>query len=153
MLAIVVGTGAAAAAPTAPNDGTLILKNGVGRFVFNGKGAVIGRFDAGKVTIKDPNPNDGTGPIVWGADAETSINDKTTLYKGVDIRFRIIGGKSVVTVNGAGIKLSAIGTGTITLEGRGTFDDGSYALNGGPQQDMPLFAETFQLAATSPPGG
>ena len=50
------------------NDGALSVKNADGRVVIVGKGAVIGRFDKGQVTIKDPNPNDGTGPIVTGAD-------------------------------------------------------------------------------------
>jgi hypothetical protein len=153
MLAALVGTGAAAATPAAPNDGTLIVKNGVGRIVFTGKGAVIGRFDIGKVTIKDPNPNDGTGPIVWGAEAESLISEKTTLYKGNDVRFRIIGGKSVVTVNGSGVQLNVIGVGTITLDGRGTLDDGTFAVNGGPALDLPLVSQTFLLQANPPPGG
>ena len=43
---------------------------------------MIGRFDKGQVTIKDPNPNDGTGPIVTGAERSTSIGEKTTRYSG-----------------------------------------------------------------------
>ena len=63
---------------------------------------MIGRFDKGQVTIKDPNPNDGTGPIVTGAEAAQSISDKTTRYSGTNIRFRIIGGSFTVTVFGDG---------------------------------------------------
>jgi hypothetical protein len=60
--------------------------------VIAGKGAVIGRFDRGQVTIKDPNPYDGTGPIVTGADRVEALGEKTTRYSGSNIRFRMIGG-------------------------------------------------------------
>ena len=52
------------------------------------------------MTIKDPNPNDGVGPIVTGADVTQSLNDKTTRYSGSNIRFRMIGGAFAVTVFG-----------------------------------------------------
>jgi len=153
MLAALVVTGAAAARQETPTDGTLTVKNGVGRIVFTGRGAGIGRFDKGQVTIKDPNPNDGTGPIVAGAEAEVSINDKTTRYQGSDVRFRIIGGKSTVTVVGTNITLNVIGTGLVTLDGRGSLDDGTFSFNGSTPQDISDDIITFLLSAPQAVGG
>ncbi len=154
LLVLLVGAGTAGAGPTVPTDGTLIVKDGVGRVVINAKGGVIGRFDKGQVTIKDPIPGDGTGPIVNGAEAEQSINDTTTRYAGTNLRFRIIGGKFSVTVDASNIDLSVIGNGSVKLDGRGTLDDGTYSMNGGPSQAFPAFLFTFALEPPLPvPGG
>ena len=93
------------------------MKNADGRVIIVGKGVVIGRFDKGQVTIKDPNPYDATVPIVTGADATQSINDKTTRYSGTNLRFRMIGGSFTINVFGADIDLSAVGRGMVTLNG------------------------------------
>ena len=144
LLAVLVVTGTAAARSGGPNDGTLTVRNADGRVVITGgfKGAVIGRFDKGQVTIKDPNPNDGIGQIVTGADVTQSVNDKTTRYSGSNVRFRMIGGPFSVTVFGADIDLSAIGRGLIQLKA----DGGTYAVNG-VTQPFPPFQLTFPLDA------
>jgi hypothetical protein len=145
---LLVGAGTAGAGPTVPTDGTLIVKDGVGRIVIAAKGGVIGRFDKGQVTIKDPIPGDGTGPIVTGAEVEQSINDTTTRYAGTNVRFRIIGGKFSITVDASNIDLSVIGNGSVKL------DDGTYSMNGGPSQAFPAFLFTFSLEPPLPvPGG
>ncbi len=152
LLAVLVVTGTAAARSGGPNDGTLTVRNADGRVVITGgfKGAVIGRFDKGQVTIKDPNPNDGIGPIVTGADVTQSLNDKTTRYSGLNVRFRMIGAPFAVTVFGTDIDLSAIGRGLIQLNGslvaRGVVDDGTYAVNGATHP-FPPFPFTFPLDA------
>jgi hypothetical protein len=149
MLAVLVVTGTAAARSTGSNDGTLTVKNGDGRVVIIGRGAVIGRFYKGQVTIKDPYPNDGIGPIVTGADVTQSLNEKTTRYSGSNVRFRMIGGSFSITVFGNDINLSAIGKGMVTLNGslggRDNVDDGTYAVNGGVPQSFPNFFYTFPL--------
>src|SRR4030095_2300562 len=86
LLAALVMAGAASARTSGPNDGALSVKNADGRVVIAGKGAVIGRFDKGQVTIKDPNPNDGTGPIVTGADRVEPLGEKTSRYNVSKIR-------------------------------------------------------------------
>ena len=152
VLAVLGVTGTAAARSGGPNDGTLTVRNADGRVVITGgfKGAVIGRFDKGQVTIKDPNPNDGVGPIVTGADVTQSLNDKTTRYSGLNVRFRMIGGPFAVTVFGTDVDLSAIGRGLIQLNGslvaRGVVDDGTYAVNGATHP-FPPFPFTFPLDA------
>src|SRR5438874_2989856 len=98
-----MATGAASARALTSTDGTLTVKNGVGRIVIAARGGAIGRFDRGSVTIKDPIPGDGTGPIVTGAESEQVIDEKTTRYTGKDVRFRIIGGRFTLVVDGSNI--------------------------------------------------
>ncbi|HEX7310463.1 MAG TPA: hypothetical protein VF232_04730 [Gaiellaceae bacterium] len=152
LLAALVMAGAASARPGGPNDGALSVKNADGRVVIVSKGAVIGRFDRGQVTVKDPNPYDGTGPIVTGADRVEALGEKTTRYSGSNIRFRIIGGAFTVNVFGTDIDLSAVGRGMVTLngsiaKGNGANNDASYAVNGGAPEAFPPYGLTFPLAA------
>ena len=149
VLAALVFSGAALATSNGPGDGALSVKNADGKVVVNGRGGVIGRLDRGQLTIKDPNPNDGTGPIVNGADSTASVGDHTTRYWGANIRFRIIGGSFTVTVSGVGVDMSVIGRGLVTLDGA-TGTDGTYTLNDDTAQSFPVFRFTFPL--TAPPG-
>ncbi|MHB8641479.1 MAG: hypothetical protein ACYDA3_01120 [Gaiellaceae bacterium] len=148
---------AGSAVAAAPPDGTLTVKNGIGRIVINGKGAIIGHFDSGFVQIRDPDPNDGTGPIVNGADTTRFINEKTTRYSGTDVRFRMIGGTFSITIVATNIDLSVVGKGNVWIVGRGTSDDGSYSANGGAAQEIPFpFPDFFSLVPRGPaaqPGG
>ncbi len=151
VLSVLAFSGSAFARSTGPNDGALSIKNADGRIVVNGRGGVIGRLDKGQVTIKDPNPNDGTGPIVNGADSTSSVGDHTTRYSGANIRFRIIGGTFTVTVAGNGVDMSAIGRGLVTMDGTsGT--DGTYTLNGDTAQPFPTIRFTFPLLAPTAGG-
>ena len=143
---------AGSAVAAAPPDGTLTVKNGIGRIVIAGKGAIIGHFDTGSVQIRDPDPSDGTGPIVNGADATRFINEHTTRYSGTDVRFRMIGGTFSITIVATNIDISLVGKGSVSVVGRGTDDDGSYSLNGGPAQPIPFpFPDTFSLAPSKAP--
>jgi hypothetical protein len=144
--------GSAFAARSGGPDGTLTVKNGIGRIVITGKGAIIGHFDSGFVQIKDPDPTDGTGPIVNGADATRFINEKTTRYSGTDVRFRMIGGTFSITIVATNIDLSLVGKGTVAIVGRGTDNDGTYSLNGAPAQDIPFpFPDIVTLAPNRSP--
>lgn len=150
-------SGTAAAHPGGANDGALSVKNAEGRVVIVGRGVVIGRFDKGQVTIKDPNPYDAAVPIVNGADATQSLNDKTTRYSGTNIRFRMIGGAFTINVFGTDIDLSAVGRGMVTLNGaiaRGNTDNGdaTYAVNGDPPLPFPDYPLTLPLAPPTPGG-
>jgi hypothetical protein len=151
VLATIVAVACATALAGGSTDGTLTVKNGVAKITFQGKGGVIGRLLKGQVTIKDPDPNDGTGPIVTGADVVDVLSDTTIRYRGNDIRFRIIGGRMIVTVDASGIDLSAIGTGIVRIDGRGTFDDGTWALNGGTPQ--PILDSVYTFTLGTPTGG
>jgi len=156
VLAVLVMTGTAAARPDGNNDGALSVKNADGRVIVVGKGVVIGRFDKGQVTIKDPNPYDATVPIVTGAEATQSIGEKTTRYSGTNLRFRMIGGSFTVNVFGTDVDLSVVGRGMVTLNGaiaRGNTDaDATYAVNGDPPLPFPTYTLTFPLAPNAPGG-
>jgi hypothetical protein len=152
VLSVLAFSRSAFATSASPNDGALSVKNADGRVIVNGRGGVIGRLDKGQVTIKDPNPNDGTGPIVNGADSTSSLGDHTTRYSGANIRFRIIGGAFTVTVSGNGVDMSVIGRGLVTMDGT-TDTDGTYTLNGETAQPFPMFRFTFPLAAPTGAGG
>jgi hypothetical protein len=141
-----------AARPLASTDGTLSVKDARGVITIQGRGGVIGTFGQGRVTISDPIDGDGTGPIVSGDDLPPiEHNDTTTTWRGTKVRFRIIGGTFKVVVRGRGINLSFVGTGNVIVNGAGTDDDGSYAVNGGDSNLIPAFALPFTLNASTGP--
>ena len=149
MLALPVG---AAARQHSPNDGTLSIKDAKGIFTIQGRGGVIGSITQGRITISDPIDGDGTGPIVTGDDFPPIERDEdTTTWRGNKVRFRIIGGTFRVVVNGRGVNLSFVGSGKVTLNGRGTDDDGTYSVNGSDYFAVPGIAFPFQLSAAAGP--
>jgi opacity protein-like surface antigen len=151
VLALALALPAGAAARTATStDGTLSVKEARGVVTIQGRGAVIGSFAKGSVTINDPIDGDGTGPIVTGDDWSKDKSDTATVWGGTRVRFRIIGGTFKVVVRGRGINLSFVGKGNVILNGAGTDDDGSYAVNGSEYNLLPAFALPFVLSSTSP---
>src|ERR1044072_1893247 len=112
----------AAAQKCSPGDGTLALKNASGVFVIQGKGAAIGQLDRGSVRILDPNPNDGPPAIVTGWEHSRDLTDKSSMWSGTDVNFRMIGGTFKIQISGKGIDLSFVGRGQVTLTGLGSRD-------------------------------
>jgi hypothetical protein len=150
VLAGLVLPAAAFARPDASSDGTLAVQDGNGKVVISGRGGVIGSFAKGSVTISDPVDGDGTGPIVTGDDfPPIERSDTMTTWRGKGVRFRMIGGTFRIVVKGRGINLSFVGKGNVTVAGAGTFDDGTYSVNGGDYFAIPFLA-AFPLSATSP---
>jgi len=149
LIALAVPAGSAAR-ERSPTDGTLSVRDARGTIVLNVRGGVIGSFAQGSVRIVDPVEGDGTGPIVSGDEFRKEIDEKTDIYRGTRVRFRIIGGAFKVVVKGRGINLSLVGKGTVTLNGAGTGDDGTYSVNGGEYSPIPDFLFPFPLSATSP---
>ena len=140
---------AAAAVRLDPSDGTLSVRDGRGTFTINARGGVIGSFAHGRVIITDPVDGDGTGPIVNGDEWQKDRSDTTTVYGGTRVRFRLIGGTFRIKVVGTGVNLAVVGRGTVTLNGQGTDDDGSYSVDGATYAPVPDFAQ-FPLTATTP---
>jgi hypothetical protein len=150
LLASLAICGTALAARPDP-DGTLTVRGAYAKVFISAKGALIGHFDSGSIQIKDPNPDDGTGPIVNGADQTRDINAKTTRYSGTDIRFRMIGGSFVININARNLDLSVVGKGVVRIVGLGTLDDGTYSVNGAAPQDVPFpLEDVFQLFGAPP---
>jgi hypothetical protein len=140
---------AAAAMRLDPSDGTLSVRDGRGTFTINARGGVIGSFAHGRVVVTDPIDADGTGPIVSGDDWHKDRSDTTTVYGGTHVRFRLIGGTFRIKVVGTGINLSVVGHGTVTLNGQGTDDDGTYSVDSATYAPVPDFAQ-FPLTAATP---
>jgi hypothetical protein len=150
-LAALALPGAASAYTRAPGDGTLLIKDAIGKVTLSAKGGVIGHYDEGVLTVRDPNPDDNISEVVTGAESTHIVNDFVTKYSGKDVRFRYIGGKFTITIVGTNIDLSAIGKGTVSIVGKGTADDGTYSMNGQAAQPLPgpFFPLTLQISATS----
>jgi hypothetical protein len=142
--------GAASGYGRASGDGTLLIKDGIGKVTVSAKGGVIGHLGEGVLTIRDPNPDDDISELVTGAERAHAVNDLVTKYWGKDVRFRYIGGRFTITILGSDIDLSAIGKGTVALVGKGTADDGTYSVNGQTAQPFPgpFFPTTLQLSVT-----
>src|SRR3954466_15567587 len=131
LLAALALPAVSAARSQSANDGTVSVRDARGTVTISGRGGVIGSFAQGRVTISDPVDGDGTGPIVTGDDfPPIERNDTTTTWRGTKVRFRIIGGSFRIVVKGRGINLSFVGKGNVTVNGAGTDDDGTYAVNG-----------------------
>ena len=140
---------AAAGVRLDPADGTLSVRDGRGTFTVNARGGVIGSFARGRVIITDPVDGDGTGPIVSGDDWHKDRSDTTTVYGGTRVRFRLIGGSFRIRMVGVGVNLAVVGRGTVTLNGQGTDDDGTYSVDGATYAPVPDFAQ-FPLNAATP---
>ena len=132
------------------SDGTLSVQSGRGAITISARGGVIGSFARGSVRISDPIDGDGTGPIVTGDEWSNERDATTTTWGGTKVRFRIIGGSFKILVKGRGINLSLVGKGSVTLDGAGTADDGSYSVNGGEYLAIPTLSFIFPLSSTSP---
>jgi hypothetical protein len=137
------------------DDGTLSIKNGTGRTLLQFNGSAVGRLGHGRIVVTDPFDGDGAGFDFWGCDNRFDKTDTTTVCNGSDIRFRAIGGRYKIFVRGSGIYLSAVGHGSVILDGRGedpdVDGDGVFSLNDGPYRSLPNAEKTFNLAA--PTGG
>jgi hypothetical protein len=119
------------------SDGTLSVRNGVGRVWIGARGVVIGRFDSGSVRIVDPVDGETLDIQVWGAERRHDLTDTTTVWSGQNVRFRIVG-RFRITVAGSDIDLSAIGTGRVGLHGNDTSGpDGTFWVNDGPTRSLP----------------
>jgi hypothetical protein len=158
MVLTLVAVGALAAAAVASalrapvQDGTLSVRDGRAAIVLRMNGSIIGRFTRGHLTVVEPIVDDST-VVVRGAERERSVNERTTVYRGTNIRFRVASGRRfVIRLEAKGIDLSAVGRGEGTLDGwgdpeDGVFFDGSYSLNGGDYRSIPDERTRFELAA------
>lgn len=132
---------ASMARPSPPGDGTLVVRNGRGVIVLQIKGAVVGTMASGKLTLTDNDPYDENDPVVRGflRPRPQQLNDATTVYRGQDIKYRMLQGSYRLKFEGTGIHLSAVGRGWVTFDGDDRFDNaGLYSLNGAPWELIPF---------------
>ncbi len=150
---LVLATTAVATAARPPaEDGTLSVRDGRAVIVLRMKGGVIGRFARGKLTVTGASDGANT-VVVRGAERERDVNERTTVYSGTNIRFRISADRRIVVkLDGVRINFSAVGRGDVWLDGRGdpedgVYFDGSYSRNGEDYKSLPDEREHFELAA------
>lgn len=120
----------AALAAIDAGDGTLSVEDGRGKLTLQARGGVFGRLGSGTVTVWDTTPADASFPVVTGADQpEVFLLDGGVRYRGVGIRFRVIGGGFKLAIQGRGLDLSVVGKGSGFIEGD-SVEPGVYSLDG-----------------------
>ncbi len=139
---------AALAATAAPGDGSLVVKNGTAPLntpvvVLQITGSVIGYVqNSGKIVIDaGPNADPTAEPLVTGAGlpSDSVRSDTAQVWKGINFKFRAVGGTYTVLVYGSGVNLVAVGSGTVKLAGSPDtpIGDGRYSLNGDDFVSLP----------------
>jgi hypothetical protein len=141
--------GAAGAGQTAV--GSLSVERGRGAVGLELRGVILGRVASGTLRVQDTTPRDPYVPLVVGRRfVQERVGPRgTVVYKGQGLRFRMLGGGYRILVRGAGISLSAVGRGAVTLDGEPRFpgdDTGVYSLDGvdcsvEPEECLPLPSE------------
>ena len=141
-----------ALAADTPGDGTLAVKRGRGLVVTKLKGTVIGRVNRNaRVQVKDFRPLDGNDPHLTCKPRR--IGASILVCKGSNIGFRVDDGRFNVSVRGNGISISAVGRGSVTIDGvgeNGTLD-GVMSVDASPYESLPDDPTTFHLG-TAPTG-
>lgn len=157
VLSLAITALASAQRPGPVEDGTLSVRDGRATIQLRIKGGLIGRFARGKLTVTD-SLSDSATVVVRGADKTTPVNERTTVYSGTNIRFRIADDRRfVVRINASKINFSAVGRGDGWLDGwgdpeEGVYFDGSFSRNGEQYRSIPDERERFELEAL-PTGG
>jgi hypothetical protein len=155
---------AALAAGRATGDGVLELKSvdggvSIGAPGQPAKGVLWGQMDRGRLTIVDPITGDGQ-IVVSGWDTR-SIKDPTTadgtprvvVYTGVDLHFRVTGGKYRLKFTGSGVDLTAVGVGVAYLSGDPDASDaGFYAVDSGKWLPVPVLTQKVPTPKAVPFG-
>jgi hypothetical protein len=138
----------------------LSVAGGKGVVVVQLKGSLLGRLDHGSVTVTDLTPNDRFAPIVTGRKLrQTRVARATVVYKGDQLRFRVVGGAFRIGIRGKGIDVSAVGRGFVSLAGdrAASGDDaGTYSIDGvdcgvEPTSCTPLPDELTRFPIGPPP--
>ena len=102
----------------ASGDGTLSVEDGRGKVTIQARGGVIGRLDRGTVTIYDLTPEDTNDPVVFGDDQPVVLSARPApSTAGAGMRFRVIGGRYRIVIQGRGIDLSVVGKGFGSIKG------------------------------------
>jgi hypothetical protein len=115
---LALGLPVAGLAGSSSGDGTLSVEDGRGKVTIQARGGLIGRVDRGSVTIFDLTPEDTYLPVVFGDDQPVALVGDTGLkYTGNSVRFRFIGGRYRIVIQGRGIDLSVVGKGFGSIKG------------------------------------
>ncbi len=148
---------AALAMRAAAGDGTLAVRDAVGTVRLEIEGAVVGRLDMGQLELIAPTVDDCRDLDVWGADRIrpriTAAGNASCVFTELvvggtlqPIRFRlaVAGNQTLIIRATAGMSLSAVGQGRVTLRG----SEGTYSKNGQRFVALPDEPVTFRLGGT-----
>ena len=106
------------AAAAEPETGALSVERGKGTIAIDIRGSVLGRLATGTLRVTDVTPRDRFTPSVMGRKLTlTRLGSRTVLYRGQALRFRMLGGGYRIVVRGSGASLSAVGRGSVVLDG------------------------------------
>ena len=152
---------AATAALAQPTPGTLSVERGRGVVMIDLKGSVVGRLASGSLRVTDHTPFDRYTAVVSGRKlTQERVGPRTIIYRGVGLRFRMLGGGYRMVARGSGITVSAVGRGNVMLDGEPRFeadDLGVYSLDGTDCSvelltctPLPLEPERFVLEPLEP---
>ena len=117
-----------------PNVGVLSVERGKGVVMIELRGNILGRLTSGTLRVTDNTPGDRYAAYVVGRKlTQTRVGPRTVLYRGLGLRFRMLGGGYRVMIRGTGIDVEAVGRGVVTLDGEPSVrgeDIGVYSLDG-----------------------
>jgi hypothetical protein len=160
---VVLGLGALAGAAGAaePDSGTLSIERGRGVVVLDVRGSVLGRLFNGTITVTDRTPTDAYVGSVTGRRivSQKRLGPYKFSVRGQGLRFRMVGGSYRIVIRGSGIALSAVGRGSVTLDGEPRFlldDMGVYSLEEGvdcsvePASCTPITDEPLRVKLERP---
>jgi hypothetical protein len=130
-----------------PSDGTLSVKRGRGAVVLKLNGTVIGRLANGKVQVRDFRPFDTNVPLFTGCKVRHPAYNLTVCGPGRNIGYRVLDGRFNTNVRGSGISISAVGRGTVMVDGNGEdgLPDGVMSIDSQPYESLPDATTTFPL--------
>jgi hypothetical protein len=113
------------------------VTNGSGHAILQLRGAALGEIGRGRIVIV---PRVGTEPefVIQGYEWSRQL-DRGTVYGGEHMRFRFKGAGKL-SIYGSRINASAVGIGTVTIEGTGEF-----SLGGGPYAAWPPDEAVIEL--------
>jgi hypothetical protein len=128
-------------------DGTLSVKRGHGTVALKLNGTVIGRTN-GKVQVKDFRPFDANDPQFSGC--KPKLRHPTfgiSVCQGRNVGYRALNGHFNVSIRGSGIAISAVGRGSVTVDGTGEdgFPDGVMSVDDQPYESLPDIATIISL--------
>jgi hypothetical protein len=119
-----------------PDAGTLSIERARGVVMLEVRGNVLGRLANGSITVVDRTPNDPYLANVTGRRVlvQRRVTPARLFVRGQGLRFRMLGGSYRIVIRGAGISLSAVGRGAVSIDGEPRFsgdDLGLYSLEAG----------------------
>jgi hypothetical protein len=132
LFAVVAVVGGSALA-AGPNVGQLSVENGKGVVMLDLRGSVLGRLGNGTLRVTDLTPRDPYTALVVGRKlTQERVGLRTVVYRGLGLRFRMVGGGYRIVVRGTGISVSAVGRGSVSLDAERKADEdaGVYSFDG-----------------------